>query len=65
MEWDGITRVRQGAGMSRTRCVGLSRSGTPASSTPCAGVMLVQRRRRWSNITPAPGQCIVCVGGRH
>ena len=29
---------------------------------PNAGLMLVQRRRRWNNIKPALGQCVVLVG---
>ena len=40
-------------------------SSGPANTThrPNAGPMLGQRRRRWANIGPALGRCVVFAGG--
>ena len=37
----------------------------PANTTLCGGLMLGQRRRRWSNIKPPQSQCVFFVGHRY
>ena len=57
-------RTRANIGPTLGRCVlfaGLD-SDKPTNRAPDAGLMLVQRRRRWTNIEPALGQGVVFAG---
>ena len=58
-----LCKVGQCASIENTLC--LDRYiGVPANTIHCpiVGSMLGQRRRRWTNIDPALGQCLVFAG---